>query len=455
MPVTIANTDSVTPGTPPRRLRLSLGTLAFAGSTATGLIMCVIVSLILMFHARNAVREETQSAFLLARAAATARLPTNFTRTDVMSEAEVLAIEIDRLRHVSAWVTDTANQTTTPRDNSDHGTRSVPGWLVRALTPPPQSDIFPIRQYPNLLGVLHVSTDPSDEIAKTWRNLRIILPLLVAAAVVMVALTMIATLIVQRRLRGVALAMAEMQDGTTTRRAPDSNITELALLTQGANTLSAHLEAERTENRHLQSRIVALAEAERARIASDLHDQIGPQLFALGAAIGQARAQSDEASPGLRDTFSAIERHAQAIQKSTRSAIEDLRPIGMDDASLDEMLSELVLDFAENAPDTLIELDADPAAESTEAVEVAIYRFIRESVLNALRHASPSHIRIMLTVDGDMLQAEVTDDGTGPGNSRIGLGLSGIEDRAKAVGASYTPPHRDGKLTKTTLRTPI
>lgn len=416
--------------------------------------MCVIVSLILVFNARNSVREETQSAFILARAAATARLPVNFTRGDMLTEAEILAIEIDRLRHVSAWVTDNTNLITTPREGGEQNIQTVPGWLVGVLTPPPQNDIIPIRQYPNILGILHIATDPSDEIAKTWRNLRIILPMLAAAAILMVALTMGATLIVQRRLRSVGLAMAEMQDGVTARQAPDSNIVELALLTEGANTLSTHLQAERAENRRLQSRIVALAEAERARIASDLHDQIGPQLFALGAAIGQARDQSATAPPALRDTLSAIERHAQAIQKSTRSAIEDLRPIGMDDASLDEMLSELILDFAENAPDTLIELDADPACESSEAVEVAIYRFIRESVLNALRHAAPSYIRVTLSQEGDALLAQVVDNGSGLGNGRVGLGLSGIEDRAIAVGARYTPPYREGKLTKTILRTP-
>ncbi|MFD2843031.1 histidine kinase [Paracoccus cavernae] len=56
------------------------------------------------------------------------------------------------------------------------------------------------------------------------------------------------------------------------------------------NALASHLDEGRAENRRLQERMMTLAETERARIASDLHDDMGPQLFALRAAVGQAQS---------------------------------------------------------------------------------------------------------------------------------------------------------------------
>ena len=80
-------------------------------------------------------------------------------------------------------------------------------------------------------------------------------------------------------------ALARMRGGDLSVRAPQTGLAELAQLSDGVNALASHLADERAENRRLQSRMMTLAEAERARIASDLHDGIGPQLFALQAEI--------------------------------------------------------------------------------------------------------------------------------------------------------------------------
>lgn len=441
-----------------RPRRISLGALALIGSALTGVVICAIVACILVLHARNAVREETDSAFHLASAIATVRLPTAFMREDMLPRATELANEIDGLRHVSARLVDARGQVLAGHDGQARGTNRAPELLYRLLTPTPRGDIFPIRQYPNVVGLLYLETDPSDEIAKTWRNLQVILPLLALAVVAMIAVSVSVALIVQRRLRAFGRVLSRMQGQDPAQRAPDSSLAELSALGAGVNALATHLDRERAENRRLQGRIVTLTESERARIASDLHDDMGPQLFALRAAVEQARSASnpDEASDSqMQDALDAIGRHAGEIQKSARSAIESLRPIGMDDASLGDMLHELVAGFSEMAPATEIRLIADPAAAASEAAEISIYRFVRESVLNAMRHAAPARIVIELRREPGGLLAVVTDDGTGKALDRgPGLGQSGIRERAAAVGASYLPPRRDGNRTITELWTP-
>lgn len=441
--------------------RLSFGLLALVGSAGAGLVMCMIVSLILILHARNAVQQETDSAFLMASATATMTLPTAFGGEDMLARAVQLAEEINSLRHVSAWVDDAAGGRLTPENLGPPGS-AAPGWLVDRLMPEPRSDIFPIRQYPNLLGIFHLTTDPMDEIAKTWENLRIILPLLAAAVVAMIAVSMGFMAIVQRRLRAVGQAMERMREQGFLHPVPDSGIVEIATLSEGVNALAVHLEQERAENRRLHGRIMTLTQSERSQIASDLHDEVGPQLFALRAAIGQAAAVAGGLPPdrrgSLQEALDAIGRHALAMQGSTRRAIENLRPVGMEHGSLGEMAQELILEFSEISADTRISADIDPGAEAGGAAEISLYRFLRESVLNAIRHGQPRNVRIVvenLTGSGQGIRARVLDDGSGPLPSSLpGLGQSGIQDRALAIGAAYTPPHHKDGWTVTELRIP-
>ncbi|AGT08242.1 sensor histidine kinase [Paracoccus aminophilus] len=439
--------------------KASLTLIAFLGSLLAGMIVCAIVGAIVIVNARSSVRTETDSAFHLATAAATFRLPTAFQREDMLAQASRLATEIDALRHVSAWVDDTRGRRIAPEDTAKPDGPSPPAWLTALLTPPPQSDIFPIRKYPNVIGILTITTDPSDEIAKTWETLRIALPLLALAITVMVAVTMMVSLFISRRLRLVEGAMARMRDNDLAVRAPDSGLRELAALSEGVNALASHLVAGRAENRHLQERMLTLAESERALIASDLHDEMGPQLFALRAAVGQAEAAAGKLPPAesaqLAEALAAIARHAGEVQKTARAAIEDLRPMTLDDANLEELLHELAFNFSEMAPDIEITLDADPRAAAGEAAEIAIFRFVRESVLNAIRHANPSRIHVRMELAPGEIVTVVSDNGSGPKGNRAGLGRSGMEDRALILGAVYTAPYRRNDLTLTELRMPL
>lgn len=280
----------------------------------------------------------------------------------------------------------------------------------------------------------------------------------------MVGLTFLTATLLTRRLRSVQGAMAQMQEGRLSVRAPADWLTELADLAEGVNALASHLQAERAENELLQARLIGRSEAERSRIALDLHDEMGPQLFALRAAVSHAQAITAElAAPpaALGETLEAIGRHAVEVQKSARTAINDLRPMLLGEASLTELLAELVAGFRDVAPQIRVILDIDLAPEESglgELAELSIYRFVRESVLNAIRHAGPTLVRVSLeTTPGSpgQIVARVTDNGAGPQPRRggpPGFGQIGIQDRARALGASYLPPWRDNKLTHTELR---
>ncbi len=441
----------------PQPRATGLRTLVLGGSALAWIAMFAITVTVVVWNARDSVRDETDSAFRMANAVATTRLPTSFDRKDMMAQAARIATEIRGQRHVSAELRDAAGQPVALP--APPATRDLaPEWFADLLRPEPRRDLIPITQYPNVLGVLEISTSPADEIAEVWQDLRVLLPLLAVTALLAIGVTMALTALVLRRLAALGAALDRMRAGDLDQHAPQSGLAELNSLTDGVNALAAHLAQERAHNRRLQARMMTLAEAERARIASDLHDQIGPQLFALQAAVGQAAQGPRTGHPpdlDLADNLAAISRHSDAIRKTARAAIDDLRLSPAEGARLPEMLQELVFEFQEMAPDTDIGLDwSEPLPDPDEAGQIALYRFVRESVLNALRHAAPAWIEVGLFQDAGRIVARVSDDGSGPAGRRRGLGQAGMQDRASALGATYLPPRRDQDRTVTEFRMP-
>lgn len=418
-------------------LRLVTAGLAVAGALLIGAVAMAA----LIGNARLSVAQETQAAFQLARITATLQMPPSSRGAAVLDDALILVRELDAQRHVSARAVDPRGAVlynSAPRD------QSAPEWFARMIRPEPQTDIFAVIRYPAILATLHLTTDPYDEIAKAWQAFRIILPVLGAAVALMVAVPSGLAFFVIGRLRRVTATLGRIEAGDLTARATPERATELRGLTHGVNTLARHLAREKADNDRLTQRLLHQSEVERARIASDLHDRIGPQLFALRAAT---------LGPPDAETTEAIARYAAEIQAGARAAIRDLRPMAAGDLSLAELLEELVAEFREIDPALTITLDADPAARADGLAEISAWRFVRESVLNALRHGGARDIAVRLSRDGAVLILTVSDDGRGPARDAMpGMGQTGIADRARALGSDWTKPVRRGNRTVTELR---
>ncbi|MDF3606827.1 LapD/MoxY N-terminal periplasmic domain-containing protein [Paracoccus sp. DMF-8] len=191
---------------------------------------------ILIVNAREAVNQEIQSAYGIARASASMRLPQETRGTDdTMAIARQLADELDGLRHVAADITDprvTRSMRPTMPEPQDED--PPPAWFAALMRPEMSEDRLAITRYPNVLGFLHISTDPNDEIAEAWEDFRIVLPVLIGTALSLIALAVGLTVFVLRRLQLVQDAMAHIQAGDLTRRAPDSQFVELASLAEAA-----------------------------------------------------------------------------------------------------------------------------------------------------------------------------------------------------------------------------
>jgi signal transduction histidine kinase len=185
-----------------------------------------------------------------------------------------------------------------------------------------------------------------------------------------------------------------------------------------------------------RARVVQAGYEERRRLERDLHDGAQQRLVTLGIV--------------LRRLQRSLPREAQILGPALGSAvdevgraIEDLRTIaaGVRPPRLDEGLAAALADLARAAP---IPVDLEATHDRLPPqVEAAAYFVVCEAVTNAVKHASPSHVRVQAVVASGGLRLLVTDDGIGGATVAAGTGLMGLADRVEAHGGTlriHSPP---------------
>jgi PAS domain S-box-containing protein len=188
-------------------------------------------------------------------------------------------------------------------------------------------------------------------------------------------------------------------------------------------------EAEQ-QRQQAERRLNEVRDAERSRIARDLHD---------GALQGLARAHAATGSQGTDrdDDVNAILRQ---VGQQVRAAIYDLSLEESGERTLGDSLGDLVDVTREMAPDCEVTLDIDDdlAARSLGRRQAEVLRILGEALTNARRHAEAEHIAVRVTSTETRLSVEVTDDGRGAAAGPAaapGEGVRGMHERARLLGA--------------------
>lgn len=227
-----------------------------------------------------------------------------------------------------------------------------------------------------------------------------------------------------------------------TARAADS--AEVVRLTEAFNRMLARLEDERS---HTAGAVLRGQEAERARLARDLHDEVNQALTGL---LLRVAAVAQDAPPELRaELHDTKQVAAQAMEELLRLARE-LRPAALDDHGLEAALTGLL----ERAPldarlDLFCDLDGLPADQ-----QVVVYRVVQEALSNAVRHGRARTLRVLAGSAEGGVVVRVTDDGQGfdPSGPSEGLGLTGMRERARLAGGSVAVRSSPGRGTQVQLR---
>ncbi len=208
---------------------------------------------------------------------------------------------------------------------------------------------------------------------------------------------------------------------------------EIAALVAAFNDMLARLEAERRDS---TGRAVAAQEAERRRVATELHDEVGQTMTGVLMQLERLHdGVADDRRDELRDAQEAVR---ASVEEVTRIAHE-LRPSLLDHLGLVSALTELSRAFTHRTGITVeCRLDPHPPALDRD-VELAVYRIVQESLTNVARHAGARRVELTLRHTPDRVHVEVVDDGHGlPAHTPAGAGLRGMRERAILIGGHLT-----------------
>lgn len=191
----------------------------------------------------------------------------------------------------------------------------------------------------------------------------------------------------------------------------------------------------------LSQRLMAVLEAEREKIARELHDEAGQLLISAAFNLDQALAMLPQAFVARR----LIEQARQALDECAdelhRLAF-NLRPRMLDDLGLIPALRSYLKRYAGlDEVDLDVELEL-PGGKLPAPVELAIFRIVQEAVVNIRKHSRATAVRIRLSFVAGCANLEIADDGVGfdvaavdsKQDGRPTLGLGGMCERARALG---------------------
>jgi signal transduction histidine kinase len=194
----------------------------------------------------------------------------------------------------------------------------------------------------------------------------------------------------------------------------------------------------------LLHRVVSAQEAERQRIARELHDGTGQTLTALGLGLAAAADRVDSEPAAVRRQLIDMKQMNAQVLQEVHNVIADLRPSVLDNLGLLPALRGHIHAFEERTGIQTKLVVRGKSARLKPDVETTIFRIVQEALTNVFRHAAAASASVEIAFAGDSVRLSVADDGRGfdvstalaGGDGRAAWGLLGIQERASLVGGA-------------------
>lgn len=232
-------------------------------------------------------------------------------------------------------------------------------------------------------------------------------------------------------------------------RLPARGRGEVAELIRTFNAMLDRLEAERGFS---AARALSAQEAERRRVAQELHDEVGQTLTAV---LLELKRVADHADDEVRKDLHQVQETTRASLDEIRRIARRLRPGVLEELGLTSALKALASESSDRAGLTVrhrIDPDIPPLDPQ---VELVIYRVAQEALTNTTRHARATRAELHLHVENSAVVLRVRDNGRGIGDSAEGAGISGMRERALLIGAQLQLASPPGGGTEVCLSVPV
>jgi two-component system sensor histidine kinase UhpB len=317
---------------------------------------------------------------------------------------------------------------------------NVPGWFIALLRIPDIASAHPVMIGARRVGDIIYAPDLSADLLEKWLGF---LAIVLSGSVLLVLAALSAyltTTMALRPLEQLGAGLARMQRGDYDSAIPLLGPPEIRKSCEEANQLARKLKRLAQDNRGMLRKIVSLQDDERRELAMELHDELGPLLFAIRAnAIALSGTFAGATAGDPEAPSNQILEAAEAVQHASRRILEGLSPLYLEELGLEKSIQTLLQNAHSTLPTVATTSQVDPRLDSLDRLlSQTIYRVIQEAVTNVIRHAQATTLNVVATMRDEAVTIEVSDDGIGfPDNVSLGRGLTGMSDRSRAL---------DGKL---------
>lgn len=221
--------------------------------------------------------------------------------------------------------------------------------------------------------------------------------------------------------------------------------------------IELELASSREQLRELSAHLESVREEEKARIAREVHDELGQMLTVLKLETSMCELAYAQLDPGLNERLNSMKRLITQLFQLVRDVATALRPPILDagiasaiewQARRFEARTQIpcLVDVPENLP------------RLSDARAIGLFRILQEALTNVMRHAQAHTVELSLVLDGPQLCMSISDDGLGFDTNATrptSFGLVGMRERVLIMGGSLALHSEPGEGTSLTVRVPL
>jgi two-component system sensor histidine kinase UhpB len=341
-----------------------------------------------------------------------------------------------------------------PRVRVDAGV--APQWFISLLRIPDVGAAYPVAIGGARAGAVVFRPNLSADVFEKWIGF---LAIVLSGSTLMLLAALSAyftTGSAIRPLDALQQGLTRLRRGDYGTMIPTAGPPEIRKSCEEANELARTLKRLSQDNRGLLRKIVSLQDDERRELARELHDELGPLLFAIRANATALAESADDGQVGPGSPVHGILQAGEALQQANRRILEGLSPLYVGELGLEQSLRTLLRNAQAQAPHLEVTARLDTRLNRIDGLlSQTAYRVIQEGVTNVLRHAQATHMEVDAGIDSNDVAIAISDDGIGfPAEHAFGRGLTGMHERVRALNGTFEVVREDGR-TLVRCRLPI
>jgi len=333
--------------------------------------------------------------------------------------------------------------------------KEVPDWFVWLVQPALLQYSFEVPGTDQQRLILQAN--PEAEIREVWNeSLNFILALLL----VLMMINGLLFWIVGRwfaPVNAIVAGLEEAGQGQFTAQLPEAGLPELQLITARFNQLARSLEVSQSDNDRLRQKALQIQEDEQRHLARELHDELGQSITAIKAIAFSLAQHAQESDPVSLQGARSISSISSEVSQRLRLLMGRLRPVALEELGLVPALQGMVDEWNGIHREQFCSLHCEGSFNALDGrQQIHLYRVVQEALTNAARHSEADTITVRLEHANACYSLDIQDNGKGFDQTLTprGMGLTGLKERAQALGAQYVLQSAPGQGLRITLRFP-